>query len=105
VFLVARGHGRRVGEEHGRGVHDRRIDEAEEVARIIARMGKPRVDSKAGGLVSCHVVSTASAERKPTFGRNAPWRKWWPRRVYRTSAFRPARTGRMSVRPARAHGF
>ena len=65
VFLRARGHRRRVREKHGRGVHDRRIDEAEEVARIVAGMRQPRVDAA--------FVETAPRHLAPAFVDATLW--------------------------------
>ena len=54
VFLRRGGHRRGVGEKHGRGVDDRRIDEAEIVVRIVAAMGEPRVDAELVRNALCH---------------------------------------------------
>lgn len=65
IFLAARGHGRGIGEQHGRGVDDRRLDEAEEVARIVADMAQPRVNALVAVLVAVHEKVTAPSSSQP----------------------------------------
>ena len=55
VFLFAVGHRARIGKQHRRGMHDRRIDKAEIGVWIVAGMGEAGIDAgRLHRFVICH---------------------------------------------------